>query len=319
MSLENDVIYLLKKHPGGLRRSEIAMLLDIDKREVSTFMHSNKDKFYQDDDWYWRLRRPEQYNVILPTKETTIKKPKAEIAPFKDPIFSKLNNQSGAKTFSLSYFNSMADWSNGKSHGERKPVVKHKTSDGRIIECDSKYEEKFLDYLKRSKRVITYGGQSLCIKYDSCFREDLSYYPDIAFLTTDNHIAFVEIKPVENMSHHTNIEKYEALQAYCEFHGYTYMMIDPQKDFMTFDELEVMDVCDELEGWFDFLYDEYGNLENHKKEFNFNNNDVELWYSDIGDGYTKEEFRLMVHSLIIREGWFNKKKFGFDVYNYPHK
>ena len=137
MSLENDIIYLLKKHPSGLRRSEIAMLLDIDKREVSTFMHSNKDKFYQDDDWYWRLRRPEHYNVILPNKETTIKKPTVEIASFKDPIFSKLNNQSGAKTFSLTYFKSIADWSNDKPHGEHKPIIKHKTLDGRIIECDS--------------------------------------------------------------------------------------------------------------------------------------------------------------------------------------
>ena len=316
MSIEKDIICLLKKHPNGLRRSEIAMLIGTDNRIISSFMHSNKDKFYQDDEWYWYLRNPEQYNVIIPSKETTTKKTKTEITPFQDPIFCKLNNQSGAKKFSLSYFNSIADWSNGKSHGERKPVAKHKTIDGRIIECDSKYEEKFLDYLKRSKRVITYGGQSLCIKYDSYFREDLSYYPDIAFLTTDNHIAFVEIKPVENMSHHTNIEKYERLKQYCEKHGYAYMMIDPEYNYMTFDELQNIDVLNGLEVEFMMFGMHYGDLDNYKMPLHFTDQEVESWYNDFGESCTKEEFKLMVHSLIIKYGLYNKKKFGFDVDNF---
>ena len=42
MSLENEIIYLLKKHPDGLRRSEIAMLVGTDNRTISSFMHSNK-------------------------------------------------------------------------------------------------------------------------------------------------------------------------------------------------------------------------------------------------------------------------------------
>ena len=46
---------------------------------------------------------------------------------------------------------------------------------------------------------------------------------------------------------------------------------------------------------------------------------VNHWYEDFGYCYTKEEFKLQVHSMIAYHLLYSKSKFNFDVYNYPQK
>lgn len=135
-------------------------------------------------------------------------------------IFKKLHNQKNARTFSQEYFDSMADWSYGKSVSGKEPEYVFTTPTGNKIECDSGHERKMLQHIVDHKLAIEIGGQSLRIVYSTPFRKIANYYPDIVVYTTTHHIAIIEAESAAFMSFHRDIERYHALQEYCEENGY---------------------------------------------------------------------------------------------------
>lgn len=231
-----------------------------------------------------------------------------------EAFFQKFENVENAKVFTHHSFNSLADWTIGTSFNGTHI---YKTSSGNYIFCDSKSEVKMLEYLERNNLVLDIGGQMLDIKYDSPFREKITYYPDIVTLTSDNRIAIIEVKPITAMSCHRNIEKYKALSKYCKENGFIYAMIDPDEDFMTFEELKNIDICECIEYMF-YLYRE--DIKSKKKKLiKFDDSNVNSWYEVCGVDCTKSEFRKQVHSMIISHDWYNLFTHGFMVYNRPVK
>ena len=189
------------------------------------------------------------------------------------------------------------------------------TNTGNVIECDSKSEVKMLEYLEDNDLVLAIGGQNLTIKYSSAFRKNLEYHPDIIALTNEGHIAIIEVKSITSMDYHLNLEKYDALEMYCEDNGFEYMMIDPANEFMTLDELEDLDNAERL----DELMWELQDIENENDNpvLLFNDTTVESWYPEYSEYMTRKEFKIAVHACVDKFGWYNVYKNGFMVYSKP--
>lgn len=292
--ISKKVLSILSRNKKGLKAKEIADLIGSTRKEVNHFLYYEQNEYKKIDGDIW------------------VKKNTFNLRD--DPVLSKLKNIDNGKKFTLNYFRGIADWRYGKSQSKYKPKGTYITKTGNKIDYDSKIELEIMEYLEDNDLVIEMGGQSLCLGYDSIFKDGKSYYPDLVVLTKDYRIAIIEIKPATAMSYHLNIEKYAALEEYCLENGYLYMMIDPALDYMTLDELEDLYVYDELIEIFD-------ELESKKKKSKtpicFTDADVRKWYDDICFDDTKKDFDLMVHSLIVYYNWYNKYKNGFLVYSCP--
>ena len=231
----------------------------------------------------------------------------------RNPVLAKLKNRNVARKFTREEFNNLADWEYCSSFNEDGYI--YTLPNGNKIECDSRSELSMLDYLVSKKLALEIGGQNLCIPYDTAFRESVNYYPDIVILTKDYHIAIIEIKPVTAMSNHTNIEKYKALKEYCDDHRYEYMMVDPDHDYMTFEDLQKMHIPSEITKRIDdYLVDYYGGTNCLLEK-----SDIPILYEDFEEEYKKGEFELFLHALVIQRDWYNKFKYGFEVYEKPKR
>ena len=290
-TLKQKIDSYLTKHPGTMAK-DMASSFGVSRKEVNSVIYSNRDEYEQDSAYRWYL---------------------ADTFGYVDDILKKLNNVSGAKEFTVEEFEALADWPSGVSHSGNTGIDPYVFPNGDKVSCDSKYEKQLLKYLDENDLVLRCGGQALCIQYDSEFVKGKSYYPDIVVLTKKHHIAVIEVKPSVSMSYHLNMEKYRALADYCEQQGFEYMMIDPQDGFKTYDEIADMGVCPELLEYFE------KSVTGSRKYRTFSNKDVEKWYADYGDGCTKKEFRLQVHSLIIYFNWYNLFDKGFKVFSCPVK
>lgn len=257
----------------------------------------------------------EKYLITSKSQTQTSKKSKKssrQSQEKKDPVLSKLKNRNRARKFTLDDFNDLADWTYCTSFNEDGYI--YTLPNGNRIECDSKSEIVLLDYLTENKIALAIGGQELCIKYSSAFRSGLDFFPDIVILTKDYHIAIIECKPVTAMSYHRNIEKYEALKVYCEENGYEYMMVDPDHDFITFDEMSKIHIpkaiVDRVEGYL-IEYLQRGNRCLLDKD------DISVLYEDFSDEYKKGDFTFYMHALVIQKGWYNRFTNGFMVFKKP--
>jgi len=230
---------------------------------------------------------------------------------YDDEVLCKLNNIQDAKYYTLEEFNELADWRVCKSESDVHNKYSYTTKSGNYIECDSKSELKMWQYLEDNDLIIDGGGQKICIEYNSYFKTGLRYFPDMVVLTKLNHIAIIEVKAVTAMDYHKNIEKYKALIHYCEENGYEYMMIDPDHDFMSFNELLDFD----LPIW--GLFELFDCMDEDDEQVFFSQEDVDEWYEEYGEGYKKQDFYLAVHGLIAFFGWYNKYKNGFKFSNKP--
>lgn len=290
-SLKQKIDSYLSKHPGSMAK-DMASSFGVSRKEVNSVIYSDRDEYVQDSEYRWFL---------------------ADTPAYIDDVLKKLNNISGAKEFTEGDFEALADWRRGVAHSGNTSIGNYIFPNGDIVSCDSKYEKHLLKYLDDNDLVLRCGGQALCIQYDSEFVRGKSYYPDIVVLTKKHHIAIIEIKPSISMSYHLNMEKYRALADYCEQRGFEYMMIDPADGYRTYDEIAEMGVCPELLDYFKKP------VSGTKRYRTFNNNDVERWYVKYGDGCTKKEFRLQVHSLIIYFNWYNLFDKGFNAFSCPVK
>ena len=67
------------------------------------------------------------------------------------------------------------------------------------------------------------------------------------------------------------------------------------------------------------LYTEYQNvLETKNPDITFEEL-IDQLYEEFSDDYTKGQFALYIHALIIQQGWYNKFPHGFYVYEKPHR
>lgn len=306
-NLEKKIFKVLSEHPNGIKGSEIARIIGADKKEVNHFLTFDQDEYVRNDEYLWLAKGGKSSKIKTSSIPQT----------FSDAVLQKLNNREGAKKFTLKDFNAIADWSVCDTHNsDNTPVGTYKTKTGNRIDYDSATELKMLSYLDNSGVVEAMGGQNLCLPYSTAFTSEKYYYPDIIALTNDGYIAVIEVKPVTAMSYNIVLAKYDALADYCEENGYMYMMVDPDHDFMTFDELYDLKIDSDL---FEIFEEFEKQRSKSKNPIRFDADDVNEWYEDIGEGYTKTEFNIMVHSCIIYFDWYNKKKNGFNCSSEPFK
>ena len=106
------------------------------------------------------------------------------------------------------------------------------------------------------------------------------------------------------------------MKEYCEKNGYEYMMVDPDHDFMTYDDLLKLHIpggiVDRVD---DYLIDLIGK----RGACLLEKEDIPILYEDFSDEYKKGEFELYLHALVIQNEWYNKFKHGFMVYEKPNR
>lgn len=294
--IAQEIKRVLSENPNGIKASAIAKETGWAKSAINSHLYNNPDLYDRDDSYRWRMRNG---------------------ATVTDPIMAKLQNWDNARICSQEDFDGLADWSHGENHSAYRSARQYVTKKGNRIDCDSNGEYTMLQYLEENNLVLDLGGQALRILYDSAFRENLEYYPDIIALTRDHHIAVIEVKPATAMDYHKNIEKYYALRSYCSQNGFLYMMVDPQMNYMTFEEVRDMDVSTDLYSAFEEW--DQTTVDGEVPLLTFNDGHVEEWYELWGNGYSKANFRLQVHSLVLYFEWYNCYKNGFLVYNRPVK
>lgn len=294
--LRKKICKVLDQHPKGLKGAEIALLLGVDKQAVNHFLTYDQTDFVQKSDYTWIRKATKLFHYNS------------------DPVLAKLNNQSGAKTFTLEYFNSIADWSYCPSQSPDGPKDTYTTKTGNRIECDSTYEPMMLEYLENNQLVQAIGAQKLIVDCSSAFTAEMNYHPDLIFLTKDGYIAVVEVKALSAMSYHLNIEKYAALASFCEEKGFLYMMVDPAEDFFTYDDLLAVDIPNGLYNHVMWYLSEIIDEENPCL---IEKSDFAVLYDALQEDYTKEDLRFYLRAIIVQEGWYNKSKHDFNVYKLP--
>lgn len=121
---------------------------------------------------------------------------------------------------------SFEEWTN---YQKQRTVGEHEESISGVLEFDniiyqyeSNMEKNVLLKFLQNQTFQQIKTQSLTIQLDNCH----VYYPDFICLTHDNHLVIVEIKPVQKMCEQKNIIKFNALEDYCNEHGYGYLVID---------------------------------------------------------------------------------------------
>lgn len=313
---DKKIFKLLSDNPSGLKASEIADKLNITRREVNQFLYYEQDTYVVTDDHRW-VSKIQKILEQLDSLEQKLIGLEQKCKKKKESVLSKLNNSKNAKVFTSRQFNSIANWKTCKTHTGKKALGSYRTKTGNLIDYDSEPELQLLKYLDSSKDVLEIGAQNLEIPYDTAFRYNKPYYPDFIILKSDGHIAIIESKSIKAMSYHKNLEKYIALKNYCKRHGYEYMMIAPDYDYMTFEDLKSLSIptalSDRIKGYLVDLMGEDGALL-------LEPDDVPLLYKDLNETFsTREEFEVYLHALVIQKGWYNKFSNGFMVYETPQR
>lgn len=307
-SKQKKILECLSKNSTGLKASEIAEKLNITRREVNQFLYYEQTDYVNTGEPYYKWVKKTGAKPQSSYAASLIKK--------SDPVLSKLNNQGKAKVFTSRYFNALADWRVCKTHTGKKAIGTYRTKTGNLIDYDSEPELQLLKYLNSSSLIAEIGAQNLEVSYDTAFRFDKPYYPDFIVLKKDGHIAIIESKSIMAMSYHKNIEKYNSLKNFCVARGYEYMMIAPDYNYMTFDELSKLrvpiSISSQIEAYLRNLLGQDG-------ERLLEPSDVPILYEDFENVYDKKEFELYLHAFVIQKGWYNKYSNGFMVFEKPQK
>lgn len=111
------------------------------------------------------------------------------------------------------------------SGAKNRCIVKLLGEKEREIYCDSKLERRFVRYLAESGFISDLKSEALELTYHSSAGVTRKYYPDFVAKLSDGRVTVFEMKNLSSMGYHLNIDKYEALKAYCEENGYLYAEI----------------------------------------------------------------------------------------------
>ncbi|MBR0414130.1 MAG: hypothetical protein IJI67_03555 [Clostridia bacterium] len=276
----------LVKHPEGLSYSQIMATTKLSNSVVWDCIRSSNEFVKRDNKYFLK-----KYNLLL----------------------DKCENRKGLKNYSLEYFQRLSDWSHCCGHAEKR-IGTYRTKSGNAFDYDSKTELKILKYLDRTDFVIAIGGQNFLIPYSTDFADNKKYYPDIVIYTSTHHIIFIEVKSIANMSYHLNLSKYEALKRFCKQKGYGYTMVDPDSNYTTIEELKNEPKSFLLQNIIaeNFFY----------SKLKFNKQDVDEWYTRYrlqSLFENREQYYNAIRAIIIRNNWYNRKEFGFEVTYKPVK
>ncbi len=91
--------------------------------------------------------------------------------------------------------------------------------------CDSFLESRFASYMATAGYLADMKAQALELEYTSQAQADRRYFPDFFIKDRKGRIAVIEMKNPETATYHLNIDKYDALKAYCAQKGYGYAEI----------------------------------------------------------------------------------------------
>jgi hypothetical protein len=92
------------------------------------------------------------------------------------------------------------------------------------------------------------------------------------------------------------------------------MMVDPDENYMTFEDMKNLEVPIEVTK--KVMKHVKPNLGKVDKCI-LDQKDVTNLYKEFKDVYTKKQFKLYIHALIIKKGWYNKFEHGFMVFETP--
>lgn len=95
----------------------------------------------------------------------------------------------------------------------------------RKLYCDSFLESRFASYMAAAGYLADMKAQALELEYTSQAQSDRRYFPDFFIKDRKGRIAVIEMKNPETVTYHLNIDKYDALKAYCAQKGYGYAEI----------------------------------------------------------------------------------------------
>ena len=212
-------------------------------------------------------------------------------------VYSK---PSKLKTVTKDEFLRLTNWDKGFNHTSDTKVIQ--TLDGWNYPCDSKEEISLIKKLNKNNSYLHLRGQSLKIPYTTIKSKKVkNYYPDIVLLTKDYYVVIIEVKPLLFMSNYYNLEKYKALKAYAEEHGYMYTMCD--RNFKSIEYLESKKIPKKTKNYF------YNILE-CKKCFK------DTHFKQFTKGLSmkkKQKIQQNFCSLVIQERLINKSKYSFDI------
>ena len=293
MSLASDIENILISNKDGLSDYDIKLSIGYSKREIKDYLISKKDKYILNEKGMWQLKcYADQKNTVN----------------IDNSILNKLQNKENALIFSNEDFLSLEDWEDVCQSCTNTRKYLYESKFGRLIVCDSEHERTMIAYLEENNLVKNLAGQKLSIRYN----RSRNYYPDIVALTKDDHIAIIEVKAFNSMSNCKNITKYNALKDYCIKKGYEYMMIDPEKGFLSFEEIKNMSVDS-------FIVRKFMEVEKllNKDKISITDDEIYDWYRESGKKSSWSSFKKQVRIQIIKLEWFNKSLYDFEFSNKP--
>lgn len=225
--LKKRIDEILSSSPP-LMAKEIASNLSVHKSTINKILYAFMDTDYlQLEGYRWTLIR--------------------QTGDFED-LLSHMDGHKTAKKFTVAQFKDSMRFSNINSAPTEKYIA---FFDEYPIYFDSKLELKMFDYLVENVPMKCCVSQAFEITYSHYgATKKRTYIPDITFLSESGYICVLEVKPTNQMVLDGNMVKYEALESYCQKHGYLYAMIDPENDFRTLLDLGNIEVNPFLEDLF---------------------------------------------------------------------
>ena len=98
---------------------------------------------------------------------------------------------------------------------------------GKQLHYRSSYEMEVYNCLEELDEVISYRVEALSIEYYFKGKRK-QYYPDLIITFKDGRTEIWEVKPAKQTTLELNEAKWKAANAYCDAHGWTFMVMTEQ-------------------------------------------------------------------------------------------
>jgi hypothetical protein len=243
-------------------------------------------------------------NYVITSKQEKVNPPRDifKDPPIIDDKYSLFCNVDGAKTFTLEYLDSLADWDTIPEGIKDNEVKKTLPIDGVDVPFYSIPEYNTYIALRSKKLIKHFRVQSLKITHSTYQGKLKPYYPDFVFLTPEGYIAIVESKPIVDMSNFYNRCKYYALKLYCESMGFIYAMVD--ENLVSLESILQHQVTNNITKAFDGILETTGQ---------FSAGDLKFIFEKHKSSYKQIEIREILSRHIAQKNLLNKAKYGFEI------
>lgn len=243
-------------------------------------------------------------NYVITSKQEKVNPPRDifKDPPVIDDKYSLFCNVDGAKTFTLEYLDSLANWDVIPEGIKATKVIKTLPIDGVDVPFYSNPEYKTYIALRSKKLIKHFRVQSLKITHSTYQGKLKPYYPDFVFLTPEGYIAIVESKPVVDMSNFYNRCKYYALKLYCESMGFIYAMVD--ENLVSLENILQQKVTNIITKAFDEILEITGQ---------FSAGDLKFIFEKHKSSYKQIEVREILSKHITQKNLINSSRYGFEI------